>query len=44
MSNIDTFFSFTRNIKEVRHNVPVEDTQFNMPPAPPATPAATPKP
>ncbi|MBC7932333.1 MAG: c-type cytochrome [Rubrivivax sp.] len=37
LSNIDTYYSVTRNIREVRHNVPVEDKQFDMPPAPPAT-------
>ncbi len=41
VSNIDTYYSFTRNISEVRHNVPVEDKQFDMPPAPPA-PSAKP--
>jgi hypothetical protein len=44
VSAIDTFNSFTRNITEVKHNVPVDDKLFNMPPAPPAAPAATPKP
>jgi hypothetical protein len=43
VSAIDTFNSRTQTITEVRHGVPVEDTIFNMPPAPPA-PAATPKP
>ena len=42
VSNIDTFYNSTRKITEVRHGVPVEDTIFDMPPAPPA-PAATPK-
>jgi len=42
VSAIDTFNSRTQTITEVRHGVPVEDTIFNMPPAPPA-PAATPK-
>jgi hypothetical protein len=41
VSGIDTFNSYTRNITEVRHNVPVEDKQFETPPAPPP---ATPKP
>lgn len=41
VSNIDTFNSYTRNIKEVRHNVSIEDRQFDMPSAPPAS---TPKP
>ena len=43
VSSIDTFFSRTQTITEVKHGVPVEDTIFDMPPAPPA-PAATPKP
>lgn len=42
VSNIDTYYSYTRKVTEVRHNVPVEDKLFDMPPAPPA-PAATPK-
>ncbi|HEX8190227.1 MAG TPA: hypothetical protein VF586_17855, partial [Pyrinomonadaceae bacterium] len=42
ISAIDTFNSRTQTITEVRHGVPVEDTLFDMPPAPP-TPAATPK-
>jgi hypothetical protein len=41
VSHIDTYDSFTRTITEVRHNVPVEDKQFDMPPTPPA-PASTP--
>ncbi|MFL6256716.1 MAG: c-type cytochrome [Pyrinomonadaceae bacterium] len=43
VSTIDTFNSRTQTITEVKHGVPVEDSIFNMPPAPPA-PAATPKP
>ena len=43
ISAIDTFFSRTQTVTEVKHGVPVEDTLFDMPPAPPA-PAATPKP
>lgn len=31
LSNIDTYYSYTRRITEVRHNVPVEDTIFDMP-------------
>jgi hypothetical protein len=31
LSNIDTFFSYTRKITEVKHNLPVEDTVFDMP-------------
>lgn len=42
VSNIDTFNSYTRNITEVRHGVPVEDKIFVMPAAP--APAPTPKP
>jgi hypothetical protein len=42
MSNIDTFFSYTRKITEVRPGVAVDDKLFDMPPAPPA-PAETPK-
>jgi hypothetical protein len=42
VSTIDTSNSRTQTITEVKHGVPVEDTLFNMPPAPPA-PAATPK-
>ena len=42
VSAIDTFNSYTRTVTEVRHGLAVEDTIFNMPPAPPA-PAATPK-
>jgi hypothetical protein len=45
VSTIDTYDSFTRTITEVTHNVPVDDKRFEMPPAPPAAPAATtPKP
>jgi photosynthetic reaction center cytochrome c subunit len=43
VSAVDTFNSRTQTITEVKHGVPVEDTIFDMPPAPPA-PAATPKP
>jgi hypothetical protein len=42
MSNIDTYYSYTRKITEVKHNITVEDKLFDMPPTPPA-PAATPK-
>ena len=38
VSNIDTSFSYTRNITEVRPGVAVEDKLFDMPPAPAATP------
>ena len=37
VSEIDTFFSSTRKFTEIKHNVPVDDAQFQMP-------AATPKP
>lgn len=38
VSNIDTFFSTTRKFTEIRHNVAVDDTRFNPPPAPPPSP------
>jgi hypothetical protein len=31
LSNIDTFYSYTRKITEVKHNVPVDDKRFDMP-------------
>ena len=31
VSNIDTFYSYTRRITEVKHGLPVEDTIFDMP-------------
>jgi hypothetical protein len=34
LSNIDTFFSYTRKITEVRPGGPVDDKLFDMPPAP----------
>ncbi|HVG34819.1 MAG TPA: c-type cytochrome [Pyrinomonadaceae bacterium] len=34
ISNIDTFFSSTRTFTEIKHNVAVDDTRFNPPPAP----------
>jgi hypothetical protein len=34
VSKIDTYDSYTRIITEVKHNVPVEDKQFDMPTAP----------
>ena len=38
VSNIDTFYSYTRTIKEVRPGVAAEDKLFEMPPAPAAAP------
>lgn len=38
VSAIDTFSSRTQTITEVKHGVPVEDTIFDMPPAPAAKP------
>lgn len=38
ISAIDTFYSRTQTVTEVKHGVPVEDTVFDMPPAPAATP------
>lgn len=35
ISNIDTYFSLTRKLTEIKHNVTVDDAQFNMPPAKP---------
>jgi hypothetical protein len=40
-SSVDTFFSFTRKLTEVRPNVALDDSIFNPPPP---APAATPKP
>jgi hypothetical protein len=31
ISNIDTYFSLTRKLTEIRHNVALDDAQFNMP-------------
>ncbi len=39
LSNIDTYFSSTRRFTEIRHNVVVDDSAFEQPPAAPrATP------
>jgi hypothetical protein len=38
-SGIDTFFSSTRKFTEIRHNVAVDDTRFNPPPAPQPSPS-----
>lgn len=35
ISNIDTWFSLTRRLTEIRHNVAVDDARFSMPPAKP---------
>ena len=35
VSNIDTYYSYTRKVAEVRHNVPVDDKIFDMPQAAP---------
>jgi hypothetical protein len=35
ISNIDTWFSLTRKLTEIRHNVAVKDEQFDVPPAKP---------
>jgi hypothetical protein len=35
ISNIDTYFSLTRRLTEIRHNIAVDDAQFNMPSAKP---------
>ncbi len=31
ISNIDTYFSLTRRLTEIKHNVAVDDAQFNIP-------------
>ncbi|MGH9871182.1 MAG: c-type cytochrome [Pyrinomonadaceae bacterium] len=36
--SVDSFFSSTRNFTEIRLNVPVDETKFNKPPAPPLAP------
>ncbi|HKR01155.1 MAG TPA: c-type cytochrome [Pyrinomonadaceae bacterium] len=33
ISNIDTYFSSTRRFTEIRHDVPLDDAQFNLPAA-----------
>ncbi len=35
-SFVDPWVGWTRKYSEIKHNVPVEDTRFNPPPAPPA--------
>jgi hypothetical protein len=42
-SNIDTWFSYTRRLNEIKHNVPVDDALFKMPEAPPTPAPAPPK-
>ncbi len=42
ISSIDSFYSSTRKFTEIKLNVPVDETKFNKPPAPP--PATTPTP
>jgi hypothetical protein len=40
VSEIDTYFSSTRRFTEIKHNVPVDDTKFQMPAATPVAPGA----
>ncbi len=42
VTSIDSFYNSTRKFTEIKLNVPVDETKFNKPPAPP--PAATPSP
>jgi photosynthetic reaction center cytochrome c subunit len=42
ITSIDSFWSSTRKFTEIKLNVPVDETKFNKPPAPP--PAASPHP
>jgi hypothetical protein len=37
-SFVDPWVGWTRKYSEIKHNVAVDDTKFNPPPAPPATP------
>jgi hypothetical protein len=39
-SYVDPWNGWTRKFTEIKHNVPVDETRFNMPPAPAATPAS----
>src|SRR6266545_8418837 len=41
-TSIDSFYNSTRKFTEIKLNVPVDETKFNKPPAPPPSPAATP--
>ncbi|HEY0404117.1 MAG TPA: c-type cytochrome [Pyrinomonadaceae bacterium] len=38
-SYVDPWNGWTRKFTEIKHNVPVDETRFNMPPAPAAPPA-----
>jgi hypothetical protein len=38
VTSIDSFFSSTRRFTEIKLNVPVDETKFNRPPAPAASP------
>ena len=38
VTSIDSFYNATRTLTEIKFNVPVDETKFNKPPAPPATP------
>jgi photosynthetic reaction center cytochrome c subunit len=41
VTSIDSFFNATRNLTEIKLNVPVDETKFNKPPAPPTPPTPT---
>lgn len=41
---IDSFNSSTRRLTEIKLNVPVDETRFKKPPAPPSSPSASPRP
>jgi hypothetical protein len=43
-SSIDTFFSFTRKLAEIKPNALLDDALFGPPPVPQPTPAPAPKP
>ena len=43
VTSIDSFYNSTRKFTEIKLNVPVDETKFNKPPAPPP-PAVTPSP
>ena len=42
-SPVEAHDSWTRKFTEIKHNIAVDDTKFNPPPAPAPSPAATPK-
>jgi hypothetical protein len=42
VTSIDSFYSSTRKFTEIKLNVPVDETKFNKPPAPPPAPASSP--